>query len=198
MHELIASYLFQHKTCPLPGLGTLAITETAAVSNFSDQVITAPVPNIQFNAVESNSDDFLGYLSGKTAKPLADCAASLQQFCAGLQKAAQSGNSILDGVGYFYIAGNGSLQFNQQALPEDFRPSIPAIRVIRANAEHNVLVGDKETTNTAMTDYFSEVPVTRSRWWIWAIVITALSAGLIMVYLTDPAGNIQFGNALKL
>jgi hypothetical protein len=198
MHELIASYLFQHRTCPLPGLGTLTITETEAVSNFSDQLITAPVPNLQFNTKETNADSLLNYLSVKTAKPVNECASSLQDFCTGLQKGALSGNAVLEGVGYFYTAGNGSLQFNQQALPEDFRPSIPAIRVIRANAEHNVLVGDKETTNTAMTDYFSEVPVTRSRWWIWAIVITALSAGLIVVYLTDPAGNIQFGNALKL
>jgi len=41
-------------------------------------------------------------------------------------------------------------------------------------------VGDIETTNTAMQEYYDEtLVIAKDYWWVWAIVITVASAILI-------------------
>ena len=49
MQQLIASYLFQHKYCSIPNLGTLYLIDTPASAEFGEQKITAPKPIISFS-----------------------------------------------------------------------------------------------------------------------------------------------------
>ena len=72
-----------------------------------------------------------------------------------------------------------------------------AERVIHPQAEHSILVGDKETTNTVMTDYFNEEPVVKDRWWIWAIVLGLAALAILLFYFNDADASSFFGNAVK-
>ena len=60
MHHLIASYLFQNKTCPLPGLGTLSINTSAAEADFTIKQIAAPKPVIQFDDKGKRTKETIG------------------------------------------------------------------------------------------------------------------------------------------
>jgi len=84
-------------------------------------------------------------------------------------------------------------------LPAAFLQPVKAVRVIHPEAEHQILVGDKETTNTVMNEYFSEVPVKKSRWWIWAIVLGIAALIAILLYLNNYAGLLSMaGNAMPI
>ncbi|MBL0146223.1 MAG: hypothetical protein IPP48_11050 [Chitinophagaceae bacterium] len=68
-------------------------------------------------------------------------------------------------------------------------PSAHAERVIHEAAEHNMLVGDKETTTTQMTEYYADTSVVKDRWWIWTIILGfgGIAAILFYYFVLNPA-----------
>ncbi len=63
MQDQITSYLFQQKTCPLPGLGTLSLLNSGAEADFTSKQIAAPKNFIQFTDTETDTTGLLNYLS---------------------------------------------------------------------------------------------------------------------------------------
>ena len=199
MHDLIASYLFQNKSCPLPGLGNLSVTTSGARPDFSNNVIGAPNSSIQFEAAEADAGSLLNWIAGKTNADQQAAGSALQNFCDGLKNAAAlSDGANLDGIGNFAVDSNGDIKFVPIELPQHFAQPVPAERVVRLHAEHDMLVGDKQTTNIAMTEYLNEESPKKDRWWIWAIVLGAISISLILLYTADKNASADFGNAIKI
>lgn len=199
MHHLIASYLFQNKTCPIPGLGTLTVHVSGAKADFTNQQIAAPEPFIQFTDRETNAVGFLNYVAAKTHSNTYEVTEALNHFCDDLKKGISShAKASLDGVGNFVVDNNGNIIFEQLVLPAAFRQPAFAERVIHPKSEHHILVGDKETTNTLMTELLSEKPGEKDRWWIWAIVLGVVALLLLLLYFTELNGSSPFGNALKI
>ncbi len=199
MHQLIASYLFQNKSCPLPGLGTLTIHMSGAKADFGTQQIAAPEPFIQFSDREANTAGFLDYISAKTNSSKYEVTEALGHFCNELKKGISPGAKAgLEGIGNFVVDNNGNIIFEQSALPLAFLQPVFAERVIHPQAEHHILVGDKETTNTLMTELLSEKPGEKDRWWVWAIVLGTVGLLLLLLYFSHLNGTSPFGNALKI
>jgi hypothetical protein len=205
MHYLIASYLFQNKTCPLPGLGTLYISAGKAEADFLNTVIKAPSPRIIFDAKENDPNNLLEYIAKKTKHSIEQATEKLQQFCDQLKTATIHGtpgaanqHPALNGVGNFFKDSSGKINFRSAQLPAAFLQPVKAERVIHPEAEHQILVGDKETTNTLMNEYFSEAPAKKSRWWIWAIVLCAVALLIILLYLNNAGLLAMAGNAMPI
>jgi len=200
MHYLIASYLFQNKSCSLPGLGTLSVGAGKAEADFLNTVIKAPSPRIVFEAKETDTGNLLEYISLKTNRSIAQTIERLEQFCGELKNATTANKpAALNGVGNFFIDSSGKINFRSAQLPAAFLQPVKAERVIHPEAEHHILVGDKETTNTLMTEYFSEeLPVKKSRWWIWAIVIGVIALIVILLYLNNAGLLSMAGNAMPI
>ncbi|MGF2411380.1 hypothetical protein [Ferruginibacter sp.] len=199
MHHLIASYLFQNKTCPLPGLGTLSIAAGKAESDFLNTAIKAPVPAIVFETKEHDASNLLDYIAAKNNNTVFQAIEMLGQFCNNLKAAVITDNkAVLNGVGTFSADASGNIYLRQDALPQFFVQPVKAERVIHPQAEHNILVGDKETTNTIMTEYFNEEPVQKSRWWIWAIVLGTIGLLAIVFYLSNTNLPLIGANATSI
>lgn len=199
MQQLIASFLFQNRSCPLPGLGTLSLASTEAVADFSNKTITPPLSEIHFEPGETNREDFLAYMARSTNTPVYEANAALDHFCAELKNEISTKTSAsLDGIGNFYVDGNGKMKFSQSLLPQYFLEPVNAERVVHPNAEHAILVGDKESTNTQMAEYFSEETPVKDRWWIWALVLGGIGLIILLFYFNDVDRGSLFGNAVKL
>ncbi len=199
MHRLIASYLFQNKTCPLPGLGTLSVVAGKAELDFLNTTIKAPAPRIIFEAKEEDASSLLDYIAAKTDSTLMQTIERLGHFCNSL-KAATIANqpATLDGVGNFFTDSSGKVNFKSNQLPAALLPVAKAERVVHPQAEHQILVGDKETTNTLMTEYYNEAPAVKSRWWIWAVILAAIAAIGILIYLNSNSASSMFGNIIPI
>ncbi len=201
MHHLIASYLFQNKTCPLPGLGTLMITTTLAETDFSNTTINAPVPVITFETKDNDAGNLLDYIAAKTSSTVFQAIDQLGQLCNNLKAAAISNNAaVLNGVGDFFTDTSGNINFKPLVLPSSFFYPVKVAWVIHPEAEHHILVGDKETTNTEMTEYFNEeeVPVKKDRWWIWAIVLGVIALLALLFYANGAGISGMVGNAMPV
>jgi nucleoid DNA-binding protein len=198
MHQQIASYLFQNKTCPLPGFGTLSLSHSGAESDFTNRSIAAPRPMISFDIKETGTAGLLNYLSATTGANQDEVTAALDHFCDGLKK-EMAENSIvkLDSIGKFYGDSSGIINFKPEELPPVFLQPVHAERVIHPDAEHQILVGDKEKTNTQMTELLAPKAESKDRWWIWAIVLGAISVLLLVIYFTGYKNTSAFGNAIN-
>lgn len=178
MHHIIAASFFQKKICVLPGIGKLSLITQPAVSDFSDRQINAPVQEIVFTPGNSNEKVFNEFsaISEIMSKELDEKAVV-----------------EVKGVGVFKKDGSGNIQFTAVALEEHLQVPVTANRVIRQRAEHTMLVGDKQTTNTEMTELLNEEEPAKDKWWIWAVMLGTAALLLLAVYLYRYGVN-AFGN----
>ncbi|MBK8608778.1 MAG: hypothetical protein IPL84_02185 [Chitinophagaceae bacterium] len=199
MQQQIASYLFQNKSCPLPGLGTLSIQQSGAVVDFSNKMIAAPKTIVHFTEKETDPAGLLSYLSAKTGGEFDDVVAAVDHFCDNLKNEIDRQQKvILENIGRFSVNGSGKIVFEQEELPPAFLQPVNAERVIHPDAEHQILVGDRETTNTVMTELLAPKEQTTDRWWIWAIVLGVVALLMLLIYFTELKGAMPFGNTIKI
>ena len=105
----------------------------------------------------------------------------LHDFCAQLEERRELS---IQSAGKFFINAEGAIFFEPAEVRPAFLQPVEADRVIHPEAEHTLLVGDTETTNTAMIDYYTDDPVKKNRWWIVALVIGLIAAMAIVAYFS--------------
>ncbi len=199
MQEQIASYLFQNKTCPLPGLGTLSVVKAGAEADFAGKQITAPKPVIRLENKESDATGLVKYIATVSGEDTYSVSQALDHFCNDLKKQMKEQSTVkLAHVGNFMVDGSGKVSFKPEELPASFLQPVYAERVIHPDAEHQILVGDRETTSTIMTEFYTVSPEVKDRWWIWAIVLGVIGLLLVIIYLNQLNGTPAFGNAIKI
>ncbi|MFT3679354.1 MAG: hypothetical protein QM791_03725 [Ferruginibacter sp.] len=182
MYNLIASSFLQKKHCHLPGIGDLTLVTHPAETDFVNTAIKAPREEFTFTPVANGRIVFNEF----------SAISELMK-----RKLEEDGTVELTGIGIFSKEpSDDTIRFSPLKLDPVFYPPVTAERVIRQDAEHAILVGDKETTNTAMSDFYSEKEKVKDRWWIWALVLGGIAIGAIAYYLSQYGVN-SFGNIIK-
>lgn len=166
--DVIAASFFRKKQCVLPGIGRLELLEKSAIYDFPQHQILAPEPFIRFI-------------------PLPDAVSMFNEFSAISQllkeKLLRTGEVTVTGMGSFTY-GNGIVDFTPAAFPEALLQPVPAVKVIHKDAVHTMLVGDLETTNTAMQELLSEQAEVNISWWKAALLLAAVAAAALIYYLS--------------
>lgn len=174
MYQIIASTLFQSKICRLPGIGTLKITTVPAHTNFVDAQIAAPLEKIEF-----------------VPEPIGENIFNEFSAIAELLKKAidETGMAFLKGIGTFRKGEEDSLEFSGIQIKHELAQTVRFDRVIRENAEHAMLVGDQQTTNVQMSEYFTEKPTLKNNWKIVALILGTLGILALAFYLSKFGMN---------
>lgn len=109
------------------------------------------------------------------------------------------GETRLPHTGKFYVNADGNLVFKTMEIPRAFLPELSVERVIHPAASHAMVVGDKETTTTEMAAYYSDIdPASKDKWWIWAICLAVVAAGLLFLHFKDQTNTIATGNKQQI
>ena len=196
MEALLINYLFINKKCPLPGVGALHLINTHASSAIGEMKITAPAPAIRFSQTEIPAPHLIHYIATQKIISIDESITALNNYCNRLNSLEADSELPLEGAGKFFINADGNLRFTQTDINAAFVPVVKAQRVIHPNETHSMLVGDTQTTNTVMSDFYNEEEVKpRQRWWIWALVIFAVAVIVLLIYFNDKNRNGSFGNA---
>ena len=182
LESLIAAYIIQQKQCTLPGIGTLSIEEIPARADFVNKQVMAPWPQLRFSETALNNDCLPDYIAKKKQISRSAAVALLNNFCDGLKKHA---TLSIKNIGRFSTGHYDAVQFEPAVVPQLLLQSVEADRVIHPEAEHSMLVGDTETTNTAMAEYYVDEPVKKSRWWIAALALVVVATVSIVIYFSQ-------------
>lgn len=163
-------------------MGTITLVHQPAQLNIADKLILPPAFVAEIGEDETVSDHQLFYLS----------AALQEEGAVVLQQLARLGERLKERIqaGGFYWKGIGLIREKREpmrlALPA--LGPVPAERVLRPDAEHNVLVGDQHLTSTQMTALKEEVDVAagkeRSVWVIvgWVVLFLAVLYIVLVLY----------------
>jgi hypothetical protein len=183
MQDLLSTHLLEKKSCPLPGIGVLTIEHESAWYDVANKLMHPPVDKIVFNENGiANSNDVVSYISSVRNTDKASADSMLTAFCNSWQQKLNSYEPLEFGkLGYLQKDEDGRIIFiNNTAL--SFYEAVPAERVIHKDKEHTVLVGDKETTSSVMTEFYKETPARKKKLWTIAATVLAVLSITVIAY----------------
>ncbi len=203
MVKLVKAYLLQNKSVSIPGLGTIYIERIPAQSDFVNRQLLPPAYHFRFDKYfDTPGKDFFSFIASReqiydfeAMKMFNEWALELKNNVAGIHQASE-----LDGIGIITRDDSGNIIFEPTDKPKTFDKSIAAERIVRSNASHTMLVGDKETTTVAMTDYYNEEEIHREKksWWIYALILAAIALIMIFFSYYNKEGTSPFGSQQKI
>ena len=148
MVDALNSYLVQHKSLSIPGLGTIYVERIPAQSDFVNKQIIPASYHYRFDRYFDAPDkDFFTYLAAQ--KEIADYEAIrwYNEWAYELRNKIRTQQEVKwENVGTLRTDVSGEVVFEAQQNLVSFLAPVPAERVIRSNAQHTMLVGDREVT----------------------------------------------------
>ena len=173
MRQFITPYLIQHRTCSLAGLGRFQLTELPASLDVAAKEILPPQVMVSFTPQSDHTDGgLIDYVAAKQSLNREEAATKLDNWCRDAAAALQQGETIhLPMLGNLKQSADDKVSFIPEEIETILQP-VAAVRIIRKDAAHPVLVGDSETTTTAMNEYLqAEEPVAKDRWALMAVIL---------------------------
>jgi hypothetical protein len=202
MIKLIRTYLLQNQSVSIPGLGTIYIERMPAHSDFVNRQILPPSYHYRFDKYfDTPTKEFFTFLSARKNIQDFDAIKMFNEWALDLRSSISTAeqSAELEGIGYLKRDAGGAIVFEPSVKPQVYSPTVPAERIIRTNAKHMMLVGDKEITNVEMSDYLHEE--TRSKkpsWWVYALIIAAVCVIAIAIFYYINGSASPFGNQQKI
>ncbi|HEX4849893.1 MAG TPA: hypothetical protein VFV08_03755, partial [Puia sp.] len=152
MFDILNSYLFQHKSISIPGLGTIYMETLPASIDTSTKNMLPPLYYFRFDRNEdAPSRDFFSFLA--LHKRIADYEALklYNEFAYTLRNEINKEERFKwEGVGELKKDTTGNVLFESSLGNPFFLQPVPARKVIHPDARHVLLVGDTERTNVEM------------------------------------------------
>jgi hypothetical protein len=202
MQDLITSYIIQSKECKLAGIGRFTKTIIHAEQDIANKQISPPFIEYTFSVREEKiSDELIKYIADKRKIDSTEALAIIKQWCAETKVKLKNGEEIsLHPIGILKKGALGNT-FLDAENNTGFFASVAAVRVIHKNSQHAVLVGDRETTSSAMNEFLhTEEKETKSNVWkIFAIILLVIALVLLFFYFYGyPLSLSSFGNHIKV
>ena len=188
MLDKLSQYLILHQKANLPGIGVLTVEHLPARLDFINKTLHAPLPVIRFRSGGEEADGhFFNFVSAGLGE---DKVAVIRKFNDLLfeikQKLSSGSQIVLPNIGTLKKDGINTYSFQQQFSPEGLLAAVPALRVIRSNAQHTVLAGDTEHTSAQMQKILATKNPIKDRWVTYALILTAIGvAALVYYYFTN-------------
>ena len=196
MINFVNTYLLEHKSVSIPGLGTIYVERIPAQSDFVNRQLLPPAYHYRFDKYFDAPDkEFFSYLASQKKIPEYEAMKLYNEWALQLRNAIGSDQStFIEGIGELKRDASGEIVFEPSVIPKTFNVTVPAERIVRTNAKHVMLVGDRERTNVEMNDYLHEVHKERESWWMYALIIAAISLIAIFFHFYRNGSTAPYGN----
>lgn len=141
----LTKYLLQYKRVSIPSVGTIQLVQQPSQLNVADKLLLPPTYTVGLKDEETVPDHQLNFLAAALKEEKESILYSLQELGSWLQEKVRGEGFDWKGIGTIRQNGPAVL------IPVDGLGEVPAERVIRQDAEHQVLVGDQHLTSTQIT-----------------------------------------------
>lgn len=202
MQKIITSYLVQKKECNLPGIGDFKINITPARLDVANKKMFPPEAEIVFTEGDVHlRKNLVKYIANQQNVDEQQAAENITRWCHNVSESLDAGEKIIfESIGSLQknAAGNIFLHSKNQ---NSFYEAVTAHRVIHKDEDHAVLVGDRETTSAAMSEYYKAETVFERKisWKTWAMVLFGLSLlSLIMHFSYHGFTTAGTGNQISI
>jgi hypothetical protein len=190
MYDILNKYLFLNKNIPVPGLGTICMENQPATIDASTRTILPPTYRFRFDKFFDSPDkELFNYLSAQQNISDYEALRQYNDFAYSLRDRLNYFREVSwDGLGILKKDDMGDIHFESSVSTPVFLQPVPAEKVVRANAKHMLLVGDRERSSREMSDWFAEEPVHGNRLWWLVALLGGIAASLIIMFHFSSKG----------
>ncbi|MES2646049.1 MAG: hypothetical protein V4717_04180 [Bacteroidota bacterium] len=186
MFGLLHQYLVENRSVYLRGTGQLHLVNQAASFDVANHQLLPPVSRVQLSPNEQagSLQPLVSFISRQLDVPEENAISIYEAFCNKLQQDLATHSKVSwQNLGEFAKDAVGNTVFNPDERLAQYNLPVTARRIIRANTTHNMMVGTRETTNTAMMELLGEQEPARvqNRWWIAALILGLTAITLIFL-----------------
>jgi len=200
MHEALYRYLIKHRKIVLPGIGVLALKIHPAEAEVADHSFLPPKYYFQFEKSDNiPSEKLFSWLASNFSVTEQEAVIRFNEFLFDLTRQLKEGKQVhWNGVGTLHKEFSGEINFNSEEKNFPWYNDVVARKVTRENAEHTVLVGEKEKTSTEMMEILYDSGArSRSHWWIWPLAIILAIVIFLGWHLSENNSTNAIGNRQK-
>ena len=155
---------------------------------------------------DASGRKFFTWLASEINKTEWDAVKELNDFSYEIKKLIQDGKQVIwKGVGVLQPGDKEQINFTPEKKNFVFELPVIAEKIVRQNAEHTMLVGDKQTTSAQMTVILAHPPAAGTpssiapAWWAIAIVLSFAAITLIGWHFSEHGfGITSTGNTKKV
>jgi nucleoid DNA-binding protein len=189
MLETLYLFLIRHKQIELPEIGVVSVHIQSAKTKFIDREVLPPGYSFAFSSrVPHATNKLTGWIAHALDISETEAISRFNNFIYEIKMQLQDGKEVVwKGVGKFSKDLMNEIKFEPQKRAFAFQQPVIAEKVIRENAKHAVLVGEREKTASEYSEIIEEreEPTTRSNWWIWPVALIVLSLIFIGWYFSE-------------
>ena len=199
MNGELYQYLILHKQLNMPGIGTFLLERKPANIDFVNKIAEPPAYTVALHHGNvSPSKNVFSWLATTLNISDLDAIKRFNEFVVDIKNKVVAGDKFYwDGVGVFSKGMAGEIRF--EAILKDMKAGtpIPAVKVIRENAEHTVRVGEQQKTSSEMIELLAPAGKKGFQWWGLALIVGLLAFIFIGLYFsskgvsTSSTGNQQ-------
>lgn len=188
MYQHLSQYLFLYKHLNIPGVGTFVLMPKQANANFTSRSIKAPGWDLLFmqsigENISNNNDvyhqnNLYNWLSSNLGISKQEATLQFDDFSDSIKHRLQNNEKIeWEEIGTLVKDGEHISLTTAPSLASPFT-EVKAEKIIRENANHNVLVGERETTTDVMREelFDDEKRYNTGRTIVLIILISSIAA----------------------
>lgn len=203
MYEILYRYLVKYKNIDLPGIGAFAIERKPAEAEIADRSFLPPKYSFAFEKTEDVPPEKLfSWLALNLHITEQEAVIRFNDFIFDLNRQLKEGKQIdWPGIGTLQKEFSGEIKFSRSKNGLFWLDKVVADKVTRENAEHTILVGEREKTSTEMNELLrsEEEEEKRHYWWIWPLaVILAIVIFLGWYFSENSIRGSSTGNHHKI
>jgi len=190
MFEPLYLFLIRYKQIELPEIGVVSVQTQSARTRFIDREVLPPGYSFTFSSgTQPSTNKLNSWISHALDISETEAISRFNNFIYEIKRQLQDGKEVVwKGVGKFSKGLMNEIEFEPQKREFAFQQPVIAEKVIRENAKHAVLVGEREKTASEYSEILEEreeVTTSRTNWWIWPVALIVLSLIFIGWYFSE-------------
>lgn len=182
MQQLLSDFLAKRGFLSIPLVGTVTANKEPARFSVGENKINPPVTSYALSSGQEKKDELLQFIAEREHLTSPQAAEKYEAFATWLRNEFDKNNPL--NLQQFSIIRNNGIFEVQTNDHHKFLYDVDANRVMRENLKHEVLVGDREASNTEMIDYFAAGEEKKSKTGLIVLLVLflALIAGCLAYY----------------
>jgi hypothetical protein len=220
MKETLISYLLQHKSLCIPGLGTIYVERTPAQNDFVNKRILPPGYHFRFDQYFDQPDkEFFTYIAKHLGMADFEAIKWYNEWAYEVRSQLRTASVTWKGIGTLHKDDSGEVVFEAERVQHTAFKTVEAKRhhewepvpvpevqpqpvVITGIAEVEDAMQDETTSDTTNEfEYPEELfgsPKT-DNWWVYAIILGAIALSIIFFYFYgNGASGFGLGSAMPV
>ncbi|MGZ3860819.1 MAG: hypothetical protein ACXVMS_14855 [Flavisolibacter sp.] len=183
MLSLLTKYLLQYRRLSIPHVGSFELVSQPAAFNVVDQLMMPPYFHLNWQKNDQLTDHQLAYIAASRKTDKEKIKRELEVFGENLKTRVGGASFTWNGIGVI-SQEDGVIAIKKALLPSEGWEPVTAHKMIRQNASHNMLVGDREMTSLQMSGSLGHKRLKRSNVVLigWILFFLTLLAILFLLY----------------